>query len=180
VLIAVVENVIDYGWFDIVRARGIDLPRVYDIDSISLVSSVSPEWFEKRHEHYKDRFLIARRHKNGEIVGYLTAAHHMYYPDQLPGYVYLSRFAVKDQFRRCGIGTALLVTLYEHLIDAKEYRGVVGDVRKSNEISLKFFIGKHCFLKHEGLSQPWWYEKGETPDDRYKIVVYKPFKMEDI
>jgi ribosomal protein S18 acetylase RimI-like enzyme len=179
-LITVVEDSINYGWYDVMRARSSDIPSIRDIDALSLVSSVSENWFHERREHYKDRFLIARKHSNGEIIGYLSAAHHLYYPEHLPGYVYLSRFAVKNQFRRCGVGTALLVTLYEHLHEAKEYRGVVADVRKSNIPSLRFFTGKHLFFKNNELSRSKWYERGETEDDRYKIVVYKPFGLEDL
>ena len=179
-LIVVVEDVVDFGWYDVMRVRECDIPSVHDIDTLSLVSSVSPKWFLERFQHYKDRFLVAKRHKDGEVIGYLTAAHNMYYPEDLPGYVYVSRFAVKDRFRRCGVGTALLSTLYDHLLDAKEYRGVVADVRKSNSVSLRFFTGKHWFFEHPTLSRPGWYERGESLDDRYKIVVYKPFRMDDI
>lgn len=176
-LIFVVEDVIDFGWFKVARVRESDIPTVHDIDSLSLVSNVSPEWFLSRFAHFKDRFLIARKHADGEIIGYLSAAHNMYYPEDLPGYVYISRFAVKDKYRRCGVGTALLSTLYDHLLEAGEYSGVVADVRKSNTISLRFFTGKHWFFEHPTLSRPGWYEKGATPDDKYKIVVYKPFTL---
>jgi ribosomal protein S18 acetylase RimI-like enzyme len=171
----VVDDVISYEWYDVMRARSSDISSVRDIDALSLVSSVSPEFLYERREHYKDRFLIARKHTDGEVIGYLTAAHAMYYPEQLPGFVYISRFAVKNQFRRCGVGTALLMALYEHLIEAKEYRGVVADIRKTNIPSLKFFVGKHLFQKHNELSRSGWYERGETEDDRYKIVVFKSF-----
>jgi ribosomal protein S18 acetylase RimI-like enzyme len=103
----------------------------------------------------------------------------MYYPDHLPGYVYIARFAVKCNYRRCGVGTALLSTLYEHLLDAHEYQGIVADVRKTNIASLRFFTGKHWFFEHSELSRPNWYETGDTPDDKYKIVVFKPFCIDD-
>ena len=173
------EDVIDFGWYNVARVRESEVPTVQEIDSVSLVSTVSTDWFFDRFRHFKDKFLVARKHDTGEIIGYLSASHNMYYPEQLPGYVYIARFAVKCNYRRCGIGTALLTTLYEHLLDSKEYRGVVADVRKSNSISLKFFTGKHWFFEHPELSRPGWYEKGETPDDKYKIVVYKPFFRDD-
>jgi ribosomal protein S18 acetylase RimI-like enzyme len=179
-LITVVEDSIDYGWYDVMRARSSDIPSVRDIDALSLVSSVSENWLYDRREHYNDRFFVARKHSDGEIIGFLTAAGCEYYPEKLQNYVYISRLAVKNQYRRCGIGTALLIMLYEHLHEAKEYRGVVADVRKTNTPSLKFFTGKHLFFKHNELSRSKWYERGETEDDRYKIVVYKPFYSEDL
>jgi ribosomal protein S18 acetylase RimI-like enzyme len=175
VLIFVVEDIVDFGWYDVARVRESDISTIHDIDSVSLVSTVSAEWLWHRFRDYRDKFLVARKHETGEVIGYLSAAHNMYYPEQLPGYVYLSRFAVACKYRRCGVGTALLSTLYDHLLESQEYRGVVADVRKSNISSLRFFTGKHWFFEHHELSRPRWYEHGETEDDRYKIVVYKPF-----
>jgi ribosomal protein S18 acetylase RimI-like enzyme len=174
-LIAVVEDLIRYEWYDIMRARRLDIPSVKSIDATSLVSSVSENWLYDRREHYNDRFFVARKHSDGEIIGFLTAVGCEYYPEKLQNYVYISRFAVKNQYRRCGVGTSLLIMLYEHLREAKEYRGVVADVRKSNIPSIKFFVGKHLFQKHNELSRSGWYERGETEDDRHKIVVFKSF-----
>lgn len=173
------DNVVNYGWFSVEKARRDDIPSIYEIDSTSLVSKVSAGWIEDRYNQFTDQFFVARRYKTGEVVGYLTAAGTGYYRDHLPGFVYISRFAVKDQFRRCGVGTALVLILYDHMI-VLGHRGIVGDVRKSNTPSLNFFINKHCFLKHSFLSKPYAYDEGETQDDRHKVVVYKPFIMDGL
>lgn len=174
------DNIVNYGWFSVEKANREDIPSVHEIDSTSLVSKVSAGWIEERRDRYTDQFFVARRHKTGEIVGYLTAAGAGYYQDHLPGFVYISRFAVKDRFRRCGVGTALLLMLYDHAIGNPDYRGITGDVRKSNTVSINFFINKHCFLKHRFLSKPEAYESGETQDDRYKVVIYRPFVMDEL
>jgi len=173
------DNVVNYGWFFVEKARRGDIPSVHEIDSTSLVSKVSAGWIEERYDRYTDQFFVARRHKTGEVIGYLTAAGTGYYTEQLPGFVYMSRFAVKDQFRRCGVGSALVVMLYDHMV-GDGHLGIVGDVRKSNTSSLNFFINKHCFLKHPFLSAPYAYEEGTSHDDRYKVVVYKPFVMDGL
>lgn len=164
--------------YDIILARRDDLPPVRDIDTQSMVSRVSDEWLADRYAHYKDRFFIARIPDTGEIIGYLTAAHHMYYPDYLPDYIYLSRFAVKEEYRRCRVGSALIISIIDNLKGVGNYRGLVADVRKSNAGSLRFFESR-SFIRHDVLSRPEWYERGNTPEDRYKIVLYYPFWMED-
>jgi len=169
------ENCVNMGWYSILRARSCDIPSVVDIDSVSIVSRTSPAWFEERRVTYRDRFLIARANDTGEIIGYLSAANELYYPHDLPGYVYLSRFAVKKEFRRAGIGSAILLNLYGHLQDSGDYNGVVADVRKSNEPSLSFFIKKHAYSVKGSLCVKNWYESGNTEEDRHKIVVYKSF-----
>jgi ribosomal protein S18 acetylase RimI-like enzyme len=170
---------IDFGFFEILRARAQDIPTIQEIDAHSLVSSVPMEWFEERHAHYKDRFFIAREHWSGNIIGFITAAHTSYYPQHLPGYVYIARFAITEKYRRCGVGSALLSTLVDHLVAAGEYRGVVADVRRGNIASANFFTKKHLFFTHQWVSCPNWYERGETAESRYKIVVYKPFVLDD-
>jgi hypothetical protein len=79
-LIAVVEDLIRYEWYDIMRARRLDIPSVKSIDATSLVSSVSENWLYDRREHYNDRFFVARKHSDGEIIGFLTAVGCEYYP----------------------------------------------------------------------------------------------------
>jgi ribosomal protein S18 acetylase RimI-like enzyme len=176
--IAVLELINRNGLYDILLARREDLPPIRDIDAHSLVSRISEEWLQDRHAHYKDRFFIARIPDTGEIIGYLTASHHLYYPSELPGYIYLSRFAVKEEYRRCRVGTALLIAIINHFKGLSDYRGLVADVRKSNKGSIRFFETR-SFIRHDTLSRPDWYERGETPDDRYKVVLYYPFGMED-
>jgi len=164
--------------YDIVLATREDIPSIRDIDTHSLVSRVSEEWLHERHDQYKDRFFIAKQHGTGDIVGYLTAAHHLYYCDHLPGYVYISRFAIREDYRRRKVGTALLIALIEHLKGIGGYKGVVADVRKSNAVSLRFFESRF-FIRHEVLSCQEWYQRGELPEDRHKIVLYHPFWVED-
>ena len=169
------QEISNYGFYSIYHAQRSDIPDIHEIDGISFISSVSTEWVQHRREHYRDRFFVAKKHSNGKIIGFLSAAGEHYYPDRLPGYTYISRFAVSDRHRRCGVGTALLTTLYDALIPNKDVRGVVADVRKSNTPSLNFFIQKHAFSVNQGASAPGWYERGNTPEERHKIVVYKTF-----
>jgi ribosomal protein S18 acetylase RimI-like enzyme len=169
------QEISNYGFYSIYHAQRADIPDIHGIDGVSFISTVSTEWVEQRREHFRDRFFVAKKHNDGKIIGFLTGANENYYPGHLPGYTYISRFAVSVGHRRCGVGTALLTTLYDALIQHNDVRGVVADVRESNTPSLNFFLTKHAFSIHQGASAPGWYERGNTLEDRHKIVCYKTF-----
>ena len=164
-------------FYDIMIAQHEDIPIIHDIDARSLVSRVSENWLNERRDRYTDKFFVARIVDTGEIIGYITGAENLYYRDLLPGYVYISRFAIKENYRRCKVGTALFFAMFNHIKESNVYNGLVGDIRKSNIPSLRFFKGK-SFVAHPTLSCPESYG-GETYEDRYKVVLYYPFRMED-
>ena len=162
--------------FKVYQAKPEDLHTVHIIDAQSLLSSVHEEWFLDRWKRFQDRFFVAKLNYTGKIIGYVTAAGVEYYPDYLPNYIYMSRFAVSKEYRQCGVGTALYRALEKNVCQTqKTCAGLVGDVRRSNTVSASFF-GKMGFLEHGDLSRPRWYENGATDNDKYKVVVYKSFE----
>ena len=161
--------------FRIHQAKPEDLHTIHIIDAQSMLSSVHEDWFLDRWKRFQDRFFVAKLNYTGKIIGYVTAAGVEYYPDYLPNYIYMSRFAVSREYRRCGVGENLYRTLEENVRQTqKRCAGLVGDARKSNSASLSFF-GKMGFSEHRELSRPHWYETGVTDTDKYKVVVYKSF-----
>jgi len=169
---------LDLCGFSVFPSTHEDIHDIKIIDSASLLSGVNESWFIGRQETYPMMFFVAKLHHSNRVVGYFTAADAGaigYYNESLPGFVYLSRFAVSEGLRRCGIGTGLYNTMIDSIMRMPQrYRGVVGDVRKSNRDSLSFF-GSKGFREYEELSRPHWYNNGRTDDDRHKIVMYKLF-----
>jgi ribosomal protein S18 acetylase RimI-like enzyme len=165
----------DFDWFSIRRVRLNDLPSIYKIDSTSLVSNFSVDGMLERIVLYNDYSLVATENATNKVIGYIIGTENTFYTKEFPGgYVYLSRFAVKNEYRRRGVGTTLLVMLENHLLMSGKCLGIVADVRRSNIPSLTFF-DKNNYTHSVKLSQKEGYERGDTPDDRYKIVIYRKF-----
>jgi GNAT superfamily N-acetyltransferase len=161
--------------FRVYQATPGDLHTMHIIDAQSMLSSVHEEWFLERWKKFQDRFFVAKLNYTGKIIGFITAAGVEYYPDHLKDFIYLSRFAVSKEYRKCGVGTALYKAMEENVSRTqKECAGLVGDARRSNTVSLSFFR-KMGFFEHHELSRPEWYDSGQTEDDRHKIVIYKHF-----
>ena len=131
---------VDLDWFQIRRVRLNDLPAIYQIDSTSLVSNFSVDSMLVRIVQYNDFCYVATENATNKILGYIIGSINDHYTKSFPGYVYLSRFAVKNEYRRRrGIGTTLLVILENNLLMSGRYLGTVADVRKSNYASISFF-----------------------------------------
>jgi ribosomal protein S18 acetylase RimI-like enzyme len=161
--------------FRVYQAKPEDLHTIHIIDAQSMLSSVHEEWFLERWKKFQDRFFVAKLNYTGKIIGYITAAGIEYYPDHLKNFIYLSRFAVSRGYRRCGVGMELCKAMEKTVSQSKEgCNGLVGDIRRSNDISRAFFRSAG-FSEHKELSVPNWYETGLTDDDHNKVVVYKHF-----
>jgi ribosomal protein S18 acetylase RimI-like enzyme len=165
---------VDLNWFSIRRVRLNDLPDIYKIDSTSLVSNFSVDSMLVRIVQYNDFCYVATETDTGKIIGYIIGTENDHYTRSFPGYVYLSRFAVKNEYRRRGVGTTLLIILENNLLMSRKYLGTVADVRKSNTASLSFFEN-NGYLYSERHSRAEFYEAGDTEDDRFKVVIYKQF-----
>jgi ribosomal protein S18 acetylase RimI-like enzyme len=165
---------IDFSWFGVRRVRLNDLPSIYKIDSTSLVSNFSVDAMLERIVLYNDFCYAAYENFENSVIGYIIGTSNTHYTRNFPGYIYISRFAVKDAYRRRGVGTTLLAILENNLIATGNYLGTVADVRKSNAPSLYFF-DKNGYSRSENLSKAGAYDAGNTDDDRYKIVIYKQF-----
>ena len=165
---------IDFSWFGVRQVSLTDLPSIYHIDSTSLVSNFSVDSMLERIVIYSDFCYTAYENATNNVIGYIIGTNITHYTKDFPGYIYISRFAVKDVYRRMGIGTTLLTILENNLIATGMFLGTVADVRKSNIPSLNFFdkCGYSC---SERLSKPGAYDAGDTEDDRHKIVIYKTF-----
>jgi ribosomal protein S18 acetylase RimI-like enzyme len=165
---------IDFNWFSIRRVHLDDVPDIYKIDSTSLVSNFSVDGMLKRIIMYSDTCFVATENTTENVIGYIIATKNEYYTDDFPGYVYMSRFAVKNKYRRRGVGTTLLVILENDLLMSRQCLGLVGDVRRSNIPSLTFFH-KMGYNHSQRLSCANAYDSGDTPEDRFKVVIYKQF-----
>jgi len=164
----------DFSWFGVRRVILNDLPDIYTIDSTSIVSNFSVDSMLERIVEHNDKCFVAIENSTNKLIGYITGSTNTKYTKSFPGYVYLSRFAVKNDYRRRGVGTALLVVLENHLLMEGGYLGAVGDVRRSNIPSLTFF-DQNGYEHSVKLSREEGYEFGETKEDRYKVVMYKIF-----
>jgi ribosomal protein S18 acetylase RimI-like enzyme len=167
---------VDYqlDWFSIRRVRLNDLPEIYKIDSTSLVSNFSIDGMLERVVKYNDISFVAVENNTNNILGYIIGTENEIYTKNYPNYLYMSRFAVKNEYRRRGVGSTLLIILENHALASGKYRGLVGDVRRSNIPSLSFFE-YHGFRRSTRLSKEEGYERGETAEDRAKVVLYKKF-----
>lgn len=165
---------VDFDWFSVRRTHLNDIPYIYKIDSTSLVSNFSIDSLLERVVLYNDLCFVATENSTGNVIGYIIGSGERHYTKHFPGYTYISRFAVKDAYRRRGVGMTLLVIMENNLLMSGRSMGVVADVRKSNMASRAFFE-KHEYSVSPHLSKPNAYERGDTPDDRFKIVIYKQF-----
>jgi ribosomal protein S18 acetylase RimI-like enzyme len=171
---------INFGWFDIRQSSLTDVPQVYKIDSESMVSSFAEDSFINKVEYHGDMFLVATGcglpDKSAPLYGYIVGSPNEVYTRTYKGYIYLSRFAVKNMVRRRGIGTALLTVLENYMRATGKYRGIILDVRASNTASLTFFR-KHGYIVSKNRSRPEGYTTGDTRMERYKVVMYKKFPV---
>ena len=170
-------DMISFEWFDVRQSTLIDVPQVYRIDSESMVSSFAEDTFINKMEYHGDMFLVATGHpsaENSPVYGYIVGSpNEMYTSKIFKGFIYISRFAVKNKVRRRGVGTSLLAVLENYMMATGKYRGIVLDVRASNTPSLTFFKTKGYVVSKR--SKPEGYVTGDTRMDRYKVVLYKRF-----
>lgn len=165
---------VSFGWFEVRRSHLSDIPDVYKIDARSMVSSFSEDSFVDRIVHYSDLFLVSNEYTTNSVIGYIVGSHDMFYTGEFAGYIYISRFAVKNKHRRKGIGTSMLLCLEHAMMMTGKYKGIVADARLSNKPSLGFF--ESCGYKvSKELSRPDGYKRGDSYEDRYKVVLYKKF-----
>lgn len=167
---------VSFDWFEIRKSDLPDIPHVYKIDSQSMVSDYSPDAFIEKLIYFGDMFLVATETDTGRVIGYVVGSHDSTYTQEYPGYVYISRFAVKNKFRRRGVGATMLMVLENAMLMTGKFRGMVGDVRLSNKPSLAFFKNSG-YVPSNDLSRPNGYSHGNTPEERYKVVLYKNFPV---
>jgi ribosomal protein S18 acetylase RimI-like enzyme len=168
---------INFGWFDVRQSEHTDVPQVYRIDSEAMVSSFAEDTFINKMEQHGDMFLVATGKPftdNAPIYGYIVGSPNEIYMSKIfKGFIYISRFAVKNKVRRRGVGTSLLSVLETYMMATGKYRGIVLDVRASNTASLTFFKEKGYVVSKR--SKPEGYSTGSTRMERYKVVLYKRF-----
>jgi ribosomal protein S18 acetylase RimI-like enzyme len=167
---------VNFDWFEVRQSHQNDIPTVYKIDSHSMVSSFSKDSFVDRLLNYGDMFLVATETATGNVIGYVVGTHDAVYTKEYPGYIYISRFAVKNKYRRRGIGTIMLLVLENAFMMTGKFHGIVADVRLSNAASVNFFKGNGYEVSKQ-LSRAEGYREGETKQDRYKVVLYKQFPI---
>jgi ribosomal protein S18 acetylase RimI-like enzyme len=124
--------------------------------------------------YYNDLFLVATEMETNRVIGYIVGSYDQSYTHEFPGYIYVSRFAVKNKYRRRGVGTCLMMVLENSMLMTGRFKGVVADVRLSNTPSLTFFKNLG-YTVSDTLSGKEMYKQGETPEERYKVVLYKKF-----
>ena len=165
---------VSFDWFEVRQSHLPDIPHVYKIDSRSMVSLFSEDAFVEKLLYYGDMFLVATETQTNNVIGYIVGSSDKFYTRNYPGYIYISRFAVKNRYRRRGIGTSLMMVLENAMLMTGKYRGMIGDVRLSNVPSLAFFKNNGYSVSPE-LSRANGYTHGDTPEEKYKIVLYKQF-----
>ena len=166
----------DFEWFEVRQVRARDIPMVVKLDSTSFVSNFTVDSVLDRAVNFADRFLVAKEYFSEVAIGYIIGSTDRMYTEGYAGYVYISRFAVKNKYRQHGIGTSLLMTLENLLLRTREYRGMIADVRRSNTKAINLYQ-KMGFTQSETHSKPDGYNEGKTEDDRFKVVMYKKFPL---
>ena len=70
----------------------------------------------------------------------------------------------------------MMIVLENAMMMTGKFKGIVADVRLSNAPSLSFFrnIG---YSARKKLSKPEKYKYGDTPTDRFRVVLYKDFPV---
>lgn len=168
-----------FGWFDVRKSSLTDVPQVYKIDSESMVSSFAEDSFINKVTQYGDMFLVATGTGTPgaePVYGYIVGSPNEVYTRSYRGYVYISRFAVKNKVRRRGIGKALLAVLERYMMSTGKYRGIILDIRASNTASLTFFRNAG-YIVSKKRSREEGYGTGKTRMERYKVVMYKKFPV---
>lgn len=169
-------TIADFEWFEIRQVRARDIPPIVKLDSTSFVSNFAVDSVLDRAVNFADRFLVAKEHFTEDVIGYIIGSTDRMYTGDYNGYVYISRFAVKNNYRNKGIGSSLLMTLENLLMHTQEYRGLIMDVRRSNTKAINFYQ-KAGFIQSARHSHEDGYAEGKTEEDRYKVVMYKKFPI---
>ncbi|MGC9104935.1 MAG: ribosomal protein S18-alanine N-acetyltransferase [Thermoprotei archaeon] len=153
--------------FTVRSARFSDLNAIIRINRLSLPENYPSYFFEEHLRSFPEAFFVAE--VDGQVVGYIMPRVEWgasFFDSK--NYVkkgHLVSFAVLEQYRRRGIGTALLSKFMEAMRDFYEVEEVYLEVRVSNVEAIrlyeKFGFQKVKILKH-------YYADGE---DAYLMAV---------
>jgi ribosomal-protein-alanine acetyltransferase len=125
----------------------------------TLPERYNPMIFNYFYESFPQGFLVAE--KNKKIIGFIIGAKTSNKTVRIP------ILAVRKEYRRTGIGSALLNKLFEILI-LGDIELVDLEVRTNNKIAIKFYK-KHGFILSEKISG--FYQSGEDANIMRKSLL---------
>lgn len=125
----------------------------------TLPERYNPMIFNYFYESFPQGFLVAEMNK--KIIGFIIGAKTSNKTVRIP------ILAVRKEYRRTGIGSALLNKLFEILI-LGDIELVDLEVRTNNKIAIKFYK-KHGFILSEKISR--FYQSGEDANIMRKSLL---------
>jgi len=163
-------------WVGITYAHPIDIVDIYEIDTKSMLSKASIEWFSEKLRRRGDLFLVARNRITGEVVGYISGRAvpmGQNLEQYIPNYYFISRLAVEEKHRHLGIGTAL-VTKMEESARSLGFSGIIAGVRRSNRSAIAFYT-RLGYTIDTSKESKWYYDFGNTIEERRRYIAVKNF-----
>lgn len=124
------------------------LPQVFEIERLCFTSPFPESYLRSLAESGSDSFLVAI--EENRVVGYVSALVH-------GNYAHIASIAVPKDYRRRGIGRALMSELIKSL-KLRRIRTVSLEVRKSNTSAIRFY--EILGFERMGVIQSY-YENGE-------------------